>query len=161
MMNGADVDEQHLFDQPTTLYRFFDAAGQLLYVGITSDLPTRLRTHNRLQNWWRDVVQTTLEHFDSREAARAAELRAIRNEHPCFNRWSGLQRVRMPAGVAAAIRAIAEQDRRDLRAGECARNCADGCPMRIDALAIEDRLRFDPEQIDCTLLDLAREAENA
>jgi predicted GIY-YIG superfamily endonuclease len=156
---SIDAQTAALFDEPTTLYRFFDARGQLLYVGITSDLPTRLRTHNRLQNWWRDVVRTTLEHFESREAARAAELRAIRDELPRYNRWSGVQHQRMPAEVAAAIRAIAEQDRRDWRAGECARNCADGCPMRIDALAVEDRLRLDPEQIDCTLLDLARETE--
>jgi len=155
------ADLQALFDEPTTLYRFFDAAGHLLYVGITSDLPTRLRTHNRLQNWWRDVVRTTLEHFDSREAARAAELVAIRDEHPRYNRWSGVQHRHLPAEVAAAIRAIAEQDRRDWRAGECARNCADGCVLHVDAVPIEERLRLDPEQIDCTLLDLAREPERA
>jgi predicted GIY-YIG superfamily endonuclease len=160
-MNDAGVDEHALFDEPTTLYRFFDATGHLLYAGITSDLPTRLRTHNRLQNWWRDVQRTMLEHFDSREAARAAELRAIRAEHPRYNRWSGVPYARMPAEVAGALHATAEQDRRDWRAGECARNCADGCPMRIDALAIEDRLRLDPGQIGCTLLDVACESDGA
>lgn len=35
----------HLDDHPTALYRLRDAAGQLLYVGITSDVETRLRSH--------------------------------------------------------------------------------------------------------------------
>lgn len=148
-----------MIDAPTTLYRFFDAAGQLVYCGITGELPRRLQAHNRQQNWWREVARLTLEHFPTRDAARAAEAQAIRDERPRFNRWSGQRAV--PAEVTAAMHAIAEKEQRDWRAGECSHRCVDGCVFRIDALAVEDRLRLDPDSVGCTLLDVARQLETA
>jgi excinuclease UvrABC nuclease subunit len=74
---------------PHLLYRFFDEAGELLYVGITVNLPLRLRAHSQ-RDWWTDVRTMTAEEHPDREAVLVAERVAIEGEHPrhnvCLNR---------------------------------------------------------------------------
>ncbi|NEA22625.1 GIY-YIG nuclease family protein [Actinomadura bangladeshensis] len=72
-------------DQRTVLYRFFDADGQLLYVGITDRAGTRWERHMSDQPWWPDVQRQMSEWYPSREQAEAAELTAIREERPLYN----------------------------------------------------------------------------
>lgn len=67
------------------LYRHFDAAGDLLYVGISTDALKRLMAHSRHASWYNKITTVTIEHFPSRRAASAAEIAAIRNEHPKHN----------------------------------------------------------------------------
>lgn len=68
------------------LYRHFDADGQLLYVGITSDLQSRTSHHKATSAWFDKVARTTTVCFDTREAALAAEAAAITKEKPLHNR---------------------------------------------------------------------------
>jgi hypothetical protein len=70
----------------TTLYRYYDKDWNLLYVGITSSAHGRGVQHSRTAPWWLDVAYATIRHFGSRNTALAAELLAIRSEHPRFNR---------------------------------------------------------------------------
>lgn len=72
-------------DRPTSLYRFFNASGELLYVGITSRDVTRWESHAKTKEWWPAVAATTVEHYDSRSLAEAAEAEAIRTERPRHN----------------------------------------------------------------------------
>ena len=74
-----------LDDQPTALYRFFDADGALLYVGITANLEQRWAAHERDKVWWPDVAEKTVEWHGTRPAALAAELAAIKAEAPRYN----------------------------------------------------------------------------
>lgn len=67
------------------LYRFYDQAGSLLYVGITRNPPARFRDHARDKDWWLDVVDIKLEHYSSRTGLRQAEQAAIIVEHPRYN----------------------------------------------------------------------------
>lgn len=69
----------------TTLYRFFDAEGRLLYVGITTLGPNRWAEHERHREWWDQVASSTVEQFGSREEAHAAEIAAILQEEPPYN----------------------------------------------------------------------------
>ena len=69
----------------TTLYRLFNAEGDLLYVGITSEGLTRLNQHQREKHWFYEVAEAKLEHFTSRDVALRAEARAISREHPRYN----------------------------------------------------------------------------
>lgn len=73
----------------TTLYRLFDVEGELLYVGITSALGSRLSAHRRTQPWWDEVAETAVEAFDDRRSALAAEREAIETEGPRFNKAPG------------------------------------------------------------------------
>jgi hypothetical protein len=67
------------------LYRHFDAAGQLLYVGISLCPFTRTRQHGMLSDWFDQVVRVEIERFDTRSQAEQAEYAAIRNERPIHN----------------------------------------------------------------------------
>ena len=71
----------------TTLYRAYDAADRLLYVGITDKHPSvRLVQHTAWGSSWRTrAVRFSYEEYSSRESAAAAELSAIRDEEPVFN----------------------------------------------------------------------------
>jgi len=71
----------------TALYRFYDAHGQLLYVGISCDPDARWKAHRyeEPKEWCPLVASRTLEWLDSREEALAAEVIAIKSEKPRFN----------------------------------------------------------------------------
>lgn len=69
---------------PYWVYRYFDANGVLLYVGITHDLEQRDRGH--LASIFRPyVADRTVTRYDSRTEASVAEINAIRTEDPVFN----------------------------------------------------------------------------
>jgi hypothetical protein len=74
-----------LATRPHALYRFFDAGGALLYVGITVDIGNRWPRHADDKPWWYEVARTTVEHHPSRPAALAAEKAAIEAEGPRYN----------------------------------------------------------------------------
>jgi GIY-YIG catalytic domain. len=69
----------------TALYRFFDAVGDLLYVGIANDPRPRWSCHAGEKRWWGEVHKKTLEWFATREEAEHAEMTAIVNEQPRYN----------------------------------------------------------------------------
>ena len=72
--------------EPTALYRFYDSLGSLLYIGITSNITSRLVQHERAQPWWRLVARVEVEHHSNRAAALSAEQAAIYAESPRFNK---------------------------------------------------------------------------
>jgi hypothetical protein len=69
-----------------TLYRHFDAAGNLLYVGKTIR-PAWRRTseHAKEKDWWQEVTTTTYARYASEAELSRAEISAIRREHPLHN----------------------------------------------------------------------------
>ena len=71
--------------QKTTLYRYFDNEGRLLYVGITGDNTKRQSQHRRNSFWFGEIASATFEHYESRQEACACEIRAIQEEHPLYN----------------------------------------------------------------------------
>jgi hypothetical protein len=66
-----------------TLYRFYDAAGVLLYVGQTIRGYERLRQHTR-KAWFPEAAQVIFERVPASEIL-AREAAAIREEHPRYN----------------------------------------------------------------------------
>lgn len=71
----------------TMLYRFYDEAGDLLYVGITDDPHVRWAAHSRKRGnpWWARVRVVHTEWHPTRAEAEAAEVVAIRREQPQYN----------------------------------------------------------------------------
>lgn len=67
------------------LYRFYDAAGVLLYVGITADPGVRFKQHRGDKAWWTEVVNIRIEKLPTKAAVLAAERTAIREERPLWN----------------------------------------------------------------------------
>lgn len=72
-------------EQPHALYRFWNAEGHLLYVGLTVDPGARWKAHGREKSWWTEVVTVTLEWFPDRDSVEIAEIKAIREEKPRYN----------------------------------------------------------------------------
>lgn len=72
-------------DDTTALYRLFDASGRLLYVGISNNVHTRIRTHRVDKHWGPLIADARIEWFPTRATALAAEVRAIRRERPRHN----------------------------------------------------------------------------
>lgn len=71
--------------QPTSVYRYYDKFGLLLYVGITSRGAVRNAEHYSTKTWWRYVVRQEVDHYDTREAAGHVESELIRRFRPPFN----------------------------------------------------------------------------
>jgi predicted GIY-YIG superfamily endonuclease len=70
----------------TILYRFYDADGTLLYVGVTGRLAERWTAHRRSASWWPRIERLVTEKLPCMDSALAAERRAIRTELPAFNK---------------------------------------------------------------------------
>lgn len=93
------------------VYRFYDEAGTLLYVGRTARLPERFGTHRREKPWWPKVATIKLEWMPV-DDLHNAEMNAIRTEKPKHNiaMTHRARRTYMPEqrGKAGAIRTLAE-----------------------------------------------------
>lgn len=70
----------------TAVYRIYDSADGLLYVGITNDTETRWRDHLLTKPWWQtDAHRYEVAWYPTRADAMAEEQRAIQHEHPKYN----------------------------------------------------------------------------
>lgn len=70
---------------PTSVYRYYDVRGYLIYVGITKTGVSRNRQHNSDKVWWQWVDYQRVEHFASRDVAHAREVALIAEFQPPFN----------------------------------------------------------------------------
>ena len=73
-------------NRPYAVYRLFDEAGTLLYIGCSAR-PTRRREKHRKKSWWPEVApeRTTLEWFANWSLATLAEYYAIAQDEPKYN----------------------------------------------------------------------------
>lgn len=96
------------------VYRFFDASGDLLYIGSSGNFARRLAQHRAARPWWHEVATHTLEQHPTRRAAEAAERAAIFTERPRYNvadhpdHRPRLARRRLHDGPLVAMHEIAE-----------------------------------------------------
>lgn len=71
--------------QDCAVYRLYNAADELEYVGISIRPFERLLEHRGNKGWWKVIKRIDLQHFDSVENALAEESEAIKNENPKRN----------------------------------------------------------------------------
>lgn len=81
----ASLEEDDARTGPTVLYRHFDQAGILLYVGVSASLMVRTVAHVRASAWRDEIATIKVERFPTRGEALAAETQAIRVERPLYN----------------------------------------------------------------------------
>lgn len=67
------------------LYRCFDRAGRLLYVGVSLNPIGRIAQHRGNSRWFEGVARVDIEWLPNRAAAIAAEAVAIARELPLWN----------------------------------------------------------------------------
>lgn len=117
-----------LLHRPTALYRFYDADGRLLYVGITFALKQRWRMHRQEKEWWPLVAANQVEWLPDRWQAMTAETAAIKAEKPLFNIQDSLLPVaplpEIPAPASRTEEAVAAL-RKAARAKKTAEDRAD------------------------------------
>ncbi len=75
-----------VFEKPHALYRLFDRAGTLLYLGCSMVPFRRLQQHLWMQPWHLDIFRIELEWCSDWYAGRTAEMTAIQRESPLYNR---------------------------------------------------------------------------
>lgn len=91
----------------TALYRHFDAAGGLLYVGISKDAGRRISEHSK-SDWFDAVERVEVEFYPTRDAALAAEKTAIRTERPAHNKTVGGMRRAVSGGATPLAQVLGE-----------------------------------------------------
>lgn len=69
----------------TQLYRHYDEEGELLYVGVSLSTVQRLANHRDDSSWFKEIRSVTIEGFETRKQALAAERKAVENERPKYN----------------------------------------------------------------------------
>jgi hypothetical protein len=67
------------------LYRHFDAANKLLYVGVSLSTLNRLGQHKDHSHWFTTIARVEVSRFPTRADALAAERLAIQVEAPAHN----------------------------------------------------------------------------
>lgn len=79
MTDPANSDDDHV------LYRHFNEAGELLYIGISSRFMRRTREHEKYSAWFKEITLITVERFVDRRALLQGERIAIEIEKPKYN----------------------------------------------------------------------------
>ncbi len=112
-LTNAQMTEGSFIKAPRrrcALYRHFDGAGVLLYIGISEAIVGRGKQHAATAEWARFVATTAGEWHPSRTAALAAERAAIKAERPLFNRqyndWPGAEKARSAYLATRSVRWI-------------------------------------------------------
>lgn len=67
------------------LYRLFNHADELLYIGVTDNVFRRWKEHSKDKPWWYEVYKFTQETYPDRASVEAAERNAIKVEQPLYN----------------------------------------------------------------------------
>lgn len=83
---GGIAPDDPYAPESVAVYRAFNVAGALLYVGVSDHPKRRFQQHATDKYWWRqDVSRWEVAWFPDREAALAEEARAIHDETPAYN----------------------------------------------------------------------------
>lgn len=108
-----------LSGEPHAVYRIYDTAGLLLYIGMSSDPEGRVRAHRGTAPWRREISSWTAAWYANRAAAGRAEQAAIDAEMPChgmttelYREVSQISRSVGADGRRAAVEGAREQYRR-------------------------------------------------
>lgn len=97
------------------LYRFYDKAGDLLYVGISLSAAHRASQHRNDKGWWLEVVRMDVEHLPvTRTKALRIELEAIATESPRYNVMGSIVSRRTASRLATIKRTGIANDKKRL-----------------------------------------------
>lgn len=76
---------QRVMAGQNALYRYFDTADCLLYIGKSGNVAARNSGHIKRSEWIQFAVRSAFERFPTPEELVQAERTAIESEHPVFN----------------------------------------------------------------------------
>lgn len=67
------------------VYRMYSSDNELLYVGETCNIRSRLKAHMKDKPWWNDITSIRVDSYVDRKSGKLAEAIAIRDECPKYN----------------------------------------------------------------------------
>jgi predicted GIY-YIG superfamily endonuclease len=106
----SDTQTTPFVNTPEILYRLRAANGDLLYVGITRDFPSRLKQHYADKPWAYEIRSTEQVHIDgTRAQIEAIEKAVIIAEKPIYNKTHNVAPT-MPAPVALTAEQLKVRD---------------------------------------------------
>lgn len=112
-----------------TVYRLFDVDGACLYVGMTSNLNSRLAAHRR-KPWGSAIAEVRTQTFDDKDEASGIERTAIRFHRPAHNvQWNDLAASTLTPAEERLADAL---DRLDRSLSLCEIAPVSGGPCRFD-----------------------------
>ena len=94
---------------PTSVYRYYDSIGVLIYVGITKQGMGRNAQHNGKAEWWPFVARQEVDHYPTRPAALAREKQLIQHHRPPFNKQHNPVHTEMREAYLAYARAFSHK----------------------------------------------------
>lgn len=121
----------------TSVYKYYDEFGTLLYVGITSRGMRRQREHNKDKPWWGYVASQLVEHFETREQALSRESSLIDAYRPPFN----TQQNPGHESVRAAYLQFRDLPELDMSPLDIVRDCGKQIPLMV-LEAVDGRVRL-------------------
>lgn len=104
-----EVDVAEDSPTPTSVYRYYDRFGVLIYVGITSRALLRQREHNDTKEWWPFVARQEVEHYPTRDVAALHERSLIAEFLPPFNRHHNPHHQEMRSAYLDRVRELGDQ----------------------------------------------------
>ena len=121
----------------TAVYRIFDAAGALLYIGHTrfARIWVRWREHRTTKPWWPEVARIDLALYDDWYEAFLEERRAILAEYPRYNKERHRVEATSPYRVPAYNPLPPDLKARIVAAGRKRARTPRRAPSRDDILA--------------------------
>jgi predicted GIY-YIG superfamily endonuclease len=96
------------------VYRHYDAAGCLLYVGMSADPMSRSKAHRSASGWFTEVRRIEIDWFESKSAAIAAEREMTARLQPLHLPSSPNRKRTGDAPQTALARYIASQPKRPM-----------------------------------------------
>lgn len=128
------------------LYRHYDTAGTLLYVGISLNAMARTVQHRDASRWYDESVRMEIQRFPSRRDLLLAEREAIRKEKPKYNIHLVVEEEELPVSRyptatetrIALLRKIVEPVYRE----ENLLNALDITSSQLDGLIKDGHIRF-------------------
>jgi len=112
----------------TGLYRVYDGADGLLYIGVSKHFGVRWQQHAQKQPWWNGRRRMTVDFYDDRDEAFDAEALAIFNEQPKYNVRHRNQALRLKALQAGQVEDTPSSGHSEARAAYLAAASALGLP---------------------------------
>lgn len=79
-------------DRKTFVYTLFNGEDELLYVGMSSNLMTRISGHLRSQPWADEIATVGVSSHPSRALAEKVEADLIKEGNPKYNKKNGICR---------------------------------------------------------------------
>jgi predicted GIY-YIG superfamily endonuclease len=128
---------------PFVVYRFFDADGACIYVGVSKRFAVRCRQHSE-KAWFALVSAVQIEPFASRLEALERERDLIAEIQPRYNRHPGMTTITAvePQGMVRVAMMMPAPMFEWLRARASAKGLAiSECAMRL----MEDAMEFEDE----------------